>query len=55
MKLVKRFTKHKKEGHPMKLYTFRRAPGAADELGVGCAEKPGFLYPLECFGLHSMI
>ncbi len=36
----------------MKLYTFRRAPGAADELGVGCAEKPGFLYPLECFGLH---
>lgn len=33
----------------MKLYTFRRAADAQDELGVGYAAKPGVLYPLSAF------
>lgn len=35
----------------MKLYTFRRTPESKDELGVGYAAKPGYLYPLEGAGL----
>lgn len=35
----------------MKLYTFRRTPDGADELGIGYASRPGVLYPLSgtCF------
>lgn len=40
----------------MKLYTFRRAADAPDELGAGYARQPGYLYPLHAFGMdfHDM-